>query len=89
MRSLKRILLLSVLTLFLSFNVYAVTSKDVNKQIRTAQSLYFKGKAQEANEALEKAQEMAAEIMAGTDDAEKKKIESIRRTDKQTSQRHR
>ena len=80
MRTLKRImaiLLLSALTLFLSFNVYAVTSRDVNKQIRTAQSLYFKGKAQEANDALEKAEEMAAEIMAGTDDAEKKKIERL------------
>ena len=77
MRTLKRILtilLLSALTWFISFNAYAVTSQDVNKQIRTAQSLYFKGKAQEANDALGKAEKMAAEIMAGTDDAEKKKI---------------
>ena len=67
------ILILSALTWFVSFNVYAGTSKDVNKKIRTAQSLYFKGKAQEANGALEKAEKMAAEIIAGTNDAEKEK----------------
>jgi len=82
MRTHKRImavLLLSALTWFVSFNVYAGTSKDVNNQIRTAQSLYFKGKAQEANAALETAEKIAAEIMAGTDDAEKKKIVRLER----------
>ena len=80
MRTLKRIMvisLLSALIWFISFTVSAATSQDVNKQIRTAQSLYFKGKAQEANDALGKAEKMAAEIMAGTDDAEKKKIKRL------------
>ena len=45
--------------------------------MRNAQSLYFKGKAQEAKDALKKAEEMAAEIMAGPDAAEKKKVERL------------
>jgi hypothetical protein len=71
--------LLTFLTLFLSFNAYAGagTSKDLNKLVRNAQSLYFKGKAREANDALEKAEKMAAEIMAGTDEVEKNKIKGL------------
>ncbi len=80
MRTLKRlmaIVLLSTLTLFLSFNAFAFTSQDISKQVRNAQSLYFKGKAQEANVALEKAEKMAAEIMSGTDEVEKKNVKRI------------
>lgn len=80
MRALKFIMafiLLSFLTILLSFNAYATNSKDVNKQIRNAQSLFFKGKAQEADDALKKAEKMAAEIMTGKDDAEKNKIKKM------------
>ena len=77
LKSLMAVVLLLTLTLFLSFDAFAITSQDISKQIRNAQSLYFKGKAQEANVALEKAEKMAAEILSGTDEVEKKKVKQI------------
>lgn len=71
------IVLLVVLVL-LSATVLAVTSDDVNKQMRNAQKLYFSGKAQKADEALKKAEEMAAEIMTGPNNAEKQKVKRLK-----------
>ena len=68
---------LEVLMLFAAADVLAVTSNDVNKLMRNAQDLYFKGKAQEADDALKKAEEMAAEIMAGPNAAEKEKVKRL------------
>ena len=69
--------LLTVMVLLAASGALAVTTNDVNKQMRDAQSLYFKGKAQEADDALKKAEEMAAEIMAGPDAAEKEKVKRL------------
>ena len=80
MRTLNKIIvtgLLGALTLLPAFTAWATTSNDVNKQMRSAQKLYFKGKAQEADDALKKAEEMASEITAGSDEAEKTKIKRL------------
>jgi len=80
MQTLKRMMLigvLAVLTIFICLNVYAVTSKDVTKQVRTAKSLYFKGQAKEAHAALGIAEKMVADIMAEGDDAEKNKVKRL------------
>jgi len=69
--------LLAALTLLPAFNAWAVTSNDVNQQMRDAQKLYFRGKAQEADEALKKAENMAVEILAGSDTAEKEKVKRL------------
>ena len=66
-----------LLTLLPVSGALCATSGDVNKQMRKAQDLYFKGKAQEADDALKKAREMAAEIMAGSDTAEKEKVKRL------------
>jgi hypothetical protein len=68
---------LAVLTLLPASAALAATSNDVNKQMRNAQSLYFKGKVQEADDALKKAEEMASEIMAGPNAAETEKVKRL------------
>ena len=70
MRSFTRIIGTAVFVLFMllpASHALAETSNDVNKQMRSAQSLYFKGKVQEADDDLKKAEEMASGIMAGPD----------------------
>lgn len=69
--------LLSVFMLLPASGTLAATSKDVNKQMRNAQKLYFNGKIQEADDALKKAEEMAAEIMVAPDAAEKSKVQRL------------
>jgi hypothetical protein len=69
--------ILAALTLLPISAALAVTSNDVNKQMRDAQNLYFKGKVQEADDALKKAEEMASEIMAGPNAAEKEKVKRL------------
>ncbi len=80
MQTLKRIMVIVVLTAvasFICFNAYAVTSKDVTKQFRTAKSLYFKGQAKEAHAALEIAEKMAADILAADNIVEKNKVKRL------------
>ena len=65
------------LTIFQTTTSWAATANDVNKEIRNAQSLYFKGEIEEANIVLKTAEAMAAEIMTGADDAEKQKVDRL------------
>lgn len=60
-----------------SYSALAATSSDVNKQMRNAQSLYFKGKIQAADDALKQAEAMAAEILAGPDEGEKTRVKRL------------
>lgn len=80
MRTFKSVIataLLMVFFLFPAFHALAATSNDVNKQMRDAQNLLFKGDVHEADDALKKAEDMAAEIMAGPDAAEKEKVKHL------------
>jgi len=80
MQILKKMLVMVILgaiSLFVCMHVYAVTSKDVSKQFRTAKSLYFKGKAGEAHAALEDAEKMVADILTAGDAAEKNKVKRL------------
>jgi len=69
--------LLAIFVLFFARDSWALTANDVNKQMREAQNLYFKGKFQEADTAMKKAEEMVSDIITGSDIAEKEKIERM------------
>lgn len=80
MRNLQKLvmtLLLAALSMAAGTEAWAANYGDVNKQMRSAQSLYYKGKAVEADEALKDAEAMAAEIMAGPNSAEKSKVNRL------------
>ena len=73
-----------ILIMFLAGSVFfpgsialAATANDVNQEMRNAQNLYFKGSVQEADDALKRAEAMTAEVMAGSDEAEKEKVKRL------------
>ena len=55
----------------------AADSKEVNNLLRKAQSLYFKGKAEEADGVLQNAEQMVKEVEEGDNNVEKSKVKIV------------
>jgi len=72
-----------LVALFLSLNLFPTTSTwsatahDINKEIRNAQKFFFRGDAEKADEILKNAEALAAEVMTGSNAAEKQKVERL------------